>query len=85
MKSSPLQASRLEADPSSEGSLVFEKTLVTLTQKDYIELKWQASFWKAHHGRISAREGILKEELRQKSATISNLTSDCPCILLGTR
>ena len=73
MNSSPLQESRLEAGPSTEGSLVFEKTLVTLSQKDYIELKWQASFWKAQHGRIATREGILKEVLKQKSAAISNL------------
>ena len=53
--------------------LPFEQKLVTLTKKDYIELKWQAAFWKTQHERVLAREEILKEQLRQKEAMISNL------------
>lgn len=70
MNSIPLQQLALEAIPSPEGLLPFENNLVKLTQKDYIELKWQASFWKALHERVAARENTLKEQLKQKMLSL---------------
>lgn len=67
-----MQQSALSLLPNPE-LLPFEQNLIKLTQKDYIELKWQAAFWKTQHGRVIKREALLKEQLKQKDAMISNL------------
>ena len=51
----------------------FFGSLIQITQKDYIELKCQAAYWKTQHERVVGREEILKEQLKQKDARISNL------------
>jgi len=47
--------------------------IVTLTKQEHIELKWQGEYWKAQHARSLAREEVLKEELKQRDATIRDL------------
>jgi len=52
MNSCPLQIVPTNP-PAIEGEVlpfVAQKT-VTLTQQEYIELKWQAAYWKSHHAR----------------------------------
>ena len=73
MNSTPLMQQSALALPPHPELLPFEQDLIKLTQKDYIELKWQAAFWKTQHGRVIEREALLKEQLKQKDATISNL------------
>ncbi len=75
MNNSPLQQSGLDTSLCSptEECLPFEKTLIKLTQQDYVELKWNASYWKTQHARAFARGSMLKEQLKQKDAVISNL------------
>jgi len=54
--------------PLLEGEVLLfavQKT-ITLTQQEYIELKWQAAYWKSHHARAIVREAELKEELKKK-------------------
>ena len=72
MNSYPLPEISLDSPPAKE-LLSFENNLITLTQAKYVELKWQANFWKAQYKRSSAREETLKEKLKQNLATISNL------------
>ncbi len=51
----------------------FFGSLIQITQKDYLELKCQAAYWKTQYKRVVGREEILKEQLKQKNARISNL------------
>ena len=76
MKNSRLNQSALDQTlPQAhiEEILPFDQRLIQLTQKDYVQLKWQANFWKTQHERSIAREEILKERLKQKEAIIRDL------------
>ena len=74
MNSHPLQQLPLHT-PVLDGELLTSSVMqmITVTQEDYTELKWQAEYWKAQHARSIAREEALKEELKQKDATIRDL------------
>lgn len=74
MNSCPLQIIPTNPSPLEGEVLPFvaQKT-VTLTQQEYIELKWQSAYWKSHHARAIVREAELKEELKQKEAIIRDL------------
>lgn len=74
MNSPPLQQLPLNAQVL-EGKLLSSPVvhMVTLTQQEYIELKWLGEYWKTQHTRSIAREEALKEELKQKDATIRDL------------
>jgi transposase len=69
MKNSRLNQSALDQtlqQALNEEILPFDQRLVQLTQKEHIQLKWQANFWKTQHERSIAREEILKEQLKQQ-------------------
>jgi transposase len=74
MNSHPLQQLPLDP-PVIEGEILPSSAaqMVTLTQQEYIELKWQGEYWKAQHTRSIAREEALKEKLKQRDATIRDL------------
>ena len=44
-------------------STPFSKNIVQLTQAEYIELKWQGSYWKRQHGHLKKQNEALKQEL----------------------
>jgi len=76
MKNSRLNQSALDQTlPQAhiEEILPFDQRLIQLTQKDYVQLKWQSNYWKTQHERSIAREEILKERLKQKEAIIRDL------------
>lgn len=76
MKNSQLHQSTLNsALPQAliEEILPFDQRLIQLTQKDYVQLKWQSNYWRTQHERGVAREEILKEQLKQKEAIIRDL------------
>ena len=62
-------------EPALEGEVLPSSMvkMVTLTQLEYIELKWQGEYWKAQHARSLSREEALKEELNQKDGMIRDL------------
>ena len=69
MKNSRLNQSALDQtlqQAITEEILPFDQRLVQLTQKEHIQLKWQANFWKTQHERSIAREEILKKQLKQQ-------------------
>ena len=69
MKSSQLNQSALNQTlPQSliEEVLPFDQRVVQLTQTEYIQLKWQANFWKMNYERKAEQEKILKELLKQQ-------------------
>jgi transposase len=74
MNTVPLQIASANPQPLESGALPFDaQKIVTLTQREYVEIKWQASYWKAQHARVIARELELKEKLKQKEAIIRDL------------
>jgi transposase len=52
----------------------FSQQTVVLTKQAYIELKWQANYWRAQHERLLEREAALQVEVAALQATIRDLT-----------
>jgi transposase len=75
MNNSPLQQALLNLNPPPlEGEVVpFSAQKMVITQQEYIDLKWRASYWESQHTRLIVREEQLKEELKQKEAIIRDL------------
>ena len=51
----------------------FSQQTVVLNKQAYIELKWEANYWKAQHERLLEREAALKAEVEAHLATIRDL------------
>src|SRR5215475_15680800 len=51
----------------------FSQQTVVLTKQAYIELKWEANYWRAQHGQLVEREAALKREVKTLQATIRDL------------
>jgi len=52
----------------------FAQQTVVLTKQAYIELTWQANYWRAQYEQVVARETALKAEVAAQQATIRDLT-----------
>src|SRR6266850_2988021 len=55
------------------GTTPFSQQTVMLTKQAYIELKWEANYWRAQHARLLEREAALKAEVETLHATIRDL------------
>lgn len=63
------------AEGSGEQALLpFAQKIIELTQEEHIELKSQASYWKALHSRQKIEIKALRQELEQSHAKIKDLT-----------
>ena len=51
----------------------FSQQSVVLTKQAYIELTWEANYWRAQHARLLEREAALKAEVETLQATIRDL------------
>jgi transposase len=51
----------------------FSQQSVVLTKQAYIELKWEAHYWRAQHARLLEREAALKAVVATLHATIRDL------------
>ncbi len=60
-------------DAAAAERLPFSKRQVVLSQAEFIQLKWDANYWKAQHERSCAREEKLKQQLVRKAAQIREL------------
>jgi transposase len=67
-----ISASELAPRPSS-GTTPFSQQTVVLTKQAYIELKWEANYWRAQHERLLQREAALQAEVEALQATIRDL------------
>jgi transposase len=81
-----------ELAPGHEGGATpFSQQTVVLTKQAYIQLKWEAHYWRRQHERLVEREAALKAEVEALQATIRDLNqrlygtksehaaaSDCP-------
>ena len=56
------------------GTTPFSQQTVVLTKQAYIQLKWEANYWRAQHTRLLEREAALKAEVETLHATIRDLT-----------
>ena len=62
------------APVNGTGATPFSQQTVVLTKQAYIELTWQANYWRAQHARLVEREAALKAEVEALQATIRDLT-----------
>ena len=53
-----------------EASTPFSQNTVQLTQQEYVELKWQAHYWKAQHARALDRAAAWKREAEKWQARV---------------
>ena len=61
------------APVNGHGATPFSQQTVVLTKQAYIELKWQAHYWRALHERLVEREVALKAEVEALQAIIRDL------------
>jgi transposase len=61
--------------PITEGQYgaPFSQATVELTKQAYIQLRWDARYWRRQHERAVAREAVLKQELELAQAEIRDL------------
>jgi transposase len=63
-----------ELAPGHEGSATpFSQQTVVLTKQAYIQLKWEAHYWRRQHERLVEREAALKAEVEALQATVRDL------------
>src|SRR5215475_13396484 len=62
------------APDSATSTTPFSQQTVVLTKQAYIQLKWEANYWRAQHTRLLEREAALKAEVEMLHATIRDLT-----------
>jgi transposase len=62
------------APGNDTGTTPFAQQTVVLTKQAYIELTWQANYWRAQYEHLLEREAALKAEVETQQATIRDLT-----------
>src|SRR5918911_5322560 len=62
------------APVNGKGATPFAQQTVVLTKQAYIELTWQANYWRAQYEQLVERETALKAEVEAYQATIRDLT-----------
>ena len=62
------------APVNGKGATPFAQQTVVLTKQAYIELTWQANYWRAQYEQLLEREAALKAEVEAQQATIRDLT-----------
>src|SRR5215510_285758 len=62
------------APVNGKGVAPFAQQTVVLTKQAYIELTWQANYWRAQYEQLVERETALKAEVEAHQATIRDLT-----------
>jgi len=71
---SPVLAPSELAPVNGKGATPFAKQTVVLTKQAYIELIWQAHYWRAQYEQMLERETALKAAVEALQATIRDLT-----------
>src|SRR6266851_2042054 len=61
------------APANAKNATPFSQQTVVLTKQDYIEIKWEANYWRAQHARLVQREAALKAQVEALEATVRNL------------
>src|SRR3989442_10557763 len=70
----PQVRSTSELAPRHEGGATpFSQQTVVLTKQAYIQLKWEAHYWRRQHERLVEREAALKAAVEALQATTRGL------------
>lgn len=69
----PLASDLLPVDHGKEETSPFSYKTVLLTKREYIQLKWEANYWKSQHTQIVEREVALKKEVEHWKAQVRDL------------
>src|SRR6266436_5669956 len=69
------------APVNDKSATPFSQQTMVLTKQDYIELKWEANYWRAQHARLVEREAALKAQVEALEAKVRDLNQR----LYGTR
>lgn len=70
----PQVRSTSELVPGHEGRATpFSQQTIVLTKQAYIQLKWEAHYWRRQHERLVEREAALKAEVEALQATIRDV------------
>ena len=56
------------AQANAKNATPFSQQTVVLTKQDYIEIKWEANYWRAQHARLVQREAALKAQVEALEA-----------------
>src|SRR5215510_3019685 len=64
----------VRAPGNEPGPPPFAQQTVVLTKQAYIELTWQANYWRAQYEQLMEREVALKAQVEAYQATIRDLT-----------
>ena len=51
----------------------FSQVVITLTQEEYVQLKWDANYWKGQYTQVKQKNEDLKLELESANARIRDL------------
>ena len=70
---SPLLSTSTLAPDNATNTTPFSQPTVVLTKQAYIEITWEANYWRAQHARLVEREAALKREVATLQATIRDL------------
>src|SRR4029453_11578988 len=71
----PQVRSTSELAPGHEGSATpFSQQTIVLTKQAYIQLKWEAHYWRRQHARLVEREVALKAGVEARPAPIRDLS-----------
>jgi transposase len=74
-KTQPQPISTAASTPMrAQSATPFSQQTVVLTKQDYIALKWQANYWRAHHEQSVKREAAWKAQVEALEAQIRDLT-----------
>jgi hypothetical protein len=75
MQSTSPNSSSISALATGNGNDVtpFSQQSVVLTKQAYIELKWEAHYWRAQHARLLEREAALKAQVEVLEAQVRDL------------
>lgn len=58
---------------SESGSTLFAQQLVTISKHEYVQLKWDAQYWRGRHQQAVIREQELKEQIEKLQARVRDL------------
>src|SRR5207244_12438033 len=63
------------APVNDKSATPFSQQTMVLTKQDYIELKWEANYWRAQHARSVEREAALTAKVESREAKSRDLTT----------
>lgn len=69
----PVNAASELAPENGTSPSPFSQQTVVLTKQAYIELKWEANYWRKQHARQVEREAALKAQVEALEATVRDL------------